>query len=119
MPALMTKKPLLCVAALTLAACTASTGDHDDPGKLEAASTATVYNYGTLAHPGSCLDALAAGTADGTQLQEYECNGTGAQAYAVLDQGDGTVNLLNTHANKCVDVYGAGTGNGNKIDLWD
>src|SRR6185437_11174415 len=116
----MNKSPIVCVAALALAACTASTRDDDDPGKLEAASTtATVYNYGTLAHPGSCLDASGAGTTDGTQIQEWECNGTGAQAYAVLDQGDGTVNLLNTHANKCVDVYGAGTGNGNKIDLWD
>ena len=43
----------------------------------------------------------------------------GAKAYAVLDLGDGTVNIINTNANKCLDVYGAGTGNGNKIDLWD
>src|SRR5579871_2404776 len=116
----MNRSPIVCVAALALAAWATNTGGEDGASKLEAASTtATVYNYGTLAHPGSCLDASGAGTADGTQIQEWECNGTGAQAYAALDQGDGTVNLLNTHANKCVDVYGAGTGNGNKIDLWD
>jgi beta-glucanase (GH16 family) len=116
----MNRSSLVCVSALTLASCTLSTADEDNPGTLSAASTtATVYNYGTLAHPGACLDASGAGTANGTQIQEWWCNGSGAQAYAVLPQADGTVNLLNTHANKCVDVYGAGTGNGNKIDLWD
>jgi hypothetical protein len=108
------------LVALALSACGASSNDSDDPGKLASSdTTATVYNYGTLAHPGSCLDAWSAGTADGTQLDEWECNGTGAQSYAVLDLGNGTVNILNTHANKCVDVYGAGTANGNKVDLWD
>ena len=115
----MNRSSLVSVAALTLAACTSSRGDQDHAGELSAASTATVYNYGTLAHPGACLDASGAGTADGTQIQEWWCNGTAAQSYAVVDRGDGTVNLLNTNANKCVDVYGAGTGNGNKIDLWD
>jgi len=120
----MNKSPMVCITALALCACGASAADganpEDNAGTLESASTtATVYNYGTLANPGSCLDAAAAGTADGTQLQEWVCNGTVAQAYAAVDLGDGTVNLLNPHANKCVDVYGAGTGNGNKIDLWD
>jgi beta-glucanase (GH16 family) len=117
----MNKSPIVGISALLLAACGAngaSSADH--PAELEADVTnATVYNYGTLANPGSCLDASGAGTGDGTQLDEWVCNGTGAQSYAAIDLGDGTVNLLNTHANKCVDVYGAGTGNGNKIDLWD
>jgi hypothetical protein len=82
-------------------------------------TTATTYNFGTLADPGSCMDALSAGTADGTQIQEWDCNGTVAQSYAELDAGGGDVNLYNANANKCVDVSGSGTANGTKIQLWD
>ena len=120
----MNRSPIVGITALALAACNAGCGEattpQDNAGKLEAASTsATVYNYGTLANPGACLDASGAGTSDGTQIQEWWCTGSDSQAFAVVDQGDGTVNLLNPNANKCVDVYGAGSGNGNKIDLWD
>ena len=47
------------------------------------------YNFGALAHPGSCMDAQAAGTADGTQIQEWTCNGTGAQSFDLQDAGGG------------------------------
>jgi hypothetical protein len=84
-----------------------------------AVSTGTIYNFGALAHPGSCLDASGAGTSDGTQIQEWQCNGGGAQAYAVEDAGNGAVKLVNTNANKCVDVNAQGTANGTKVQLWD
>src|ERR1700721_216203 len=47
----------------------------------EDVTSGDIYNFGTLAHSGSCMDALAGGTADGTQIQEYTCNGTGAQSF--------------------------------------
>jgi len=81
--------------------------------------TATTYNFGTLANPGSCMDAEAAGTGDGTQIQEWGCNGTVAQAYATLGVGGAEVTLYNPNANKCVDVSGSGTANGTKVQLWD
>jgi hypothetical protein len=76
-----------------------------------------VYNFGTLAHPGACMDAQGAGTADGTQIQEWWCNGTGAQSFAVQHAGNGAYYLVNTHANECVDVQARGTANGTKILL--
>jgi hypothetical protein len=66
------------------------------------------------------MDAQSGGTANGTQIQEWTCNGTGAQSFELQDDGDGdgAVFLVNTQANKCVDVQGAGTANGTKIQLY-
>ena len=85
----------------------------------QAVTATDVYNFGAIAHSGSCLDAQAGGTSDGTQLQEWTCNGTGAQSYQMVDAGNGAVNIVNTQANKCVDVQGAGTANGTKVQLYD
>ncbi|MEU8271348.1 PQQ-dependent sugar dehydrogenase [Sphaerisporangium sp. NPDC049002] len=60
---------------------------------------------------GKCLDVAAATTADGTQIQLYTCNGTGAQSWTVTGQ---TLKALG----KCLDVSGAGTTNGTKVQLW-
>jgi hypothetical protein len=91
-----------------------------DPCTLtDSGSVATTYNFGTLADPGSCMDAQGAGTADGTQIQEWTCNGTVAQSFAMLSQGDNVVTLYNPNADKCVDVANAGTDDGTQIRLWD
>ena len=67
---------------------------------------------------GKCFDVNAAGTADGTQIQLWDCNGTGAQAFLLKDVGNGQYNLVNTNSNKCVDVSGSGTADGTKIQIW-
>ncbi|HEX9105405.1 MAG TPA: RICIN domain-containing protein, partial [Polyangia bacterium] len=90
------------------------------PGAVGAAIGAgAVYNFGTLAHPGACMDAAGGGTANGTQIQEWWCNGTGAQAFTVENAGGGAYTLVNPHSGKCVDVNARGTANGTKIQLWD
>ena len=62
---------------------------------------------------GKCVDVAAAGTANGTAVQLYTCNGTNAQRWTVA--GDGTLRALG----KCLDVTSAGTANGTPIQLWD
>ena len=62
---------------------------------------------------GKCLDVAAAGTANGTKVQLYDCNGTGAQQWTVA--GDGTIRVLG----KCLDVAGGVNANGTKAQLWD
>ncbi len=104
-------------AAMALSGCGGS--PENASSSAQAVYTATTYNFGTLANPGSCLDAQGAGTADGTQLDEWLCNGTVAQSYATLGVGGNVVTLYNPNANKCVDVAGAGTANGTQIRLWD
>ncbi|MFE1288147.1 ricin-type beta-trefoil lectin domain protein [Streptomyces sp. NPDC058751] len=61
---------------------------------------------------GKCLDVDNAGTADGTKVQLWTCNGTGAQRWTVA--ADGTVKALN----KCLDVDNSGTADGTKVQLW-
>ncbi|WP_052852858.1 PQQ-dependent sugar dehydrogenase [Streptomyces avicenniae] len=67
--------------------------------------TGPITGYG-----GKCLDVAASNTADGTQIQLYTCNGTGAQTWSL--PGDGTVRALG----KCAQA--AGTGNGSRLQLF-
>ena len=65
-------------------------------------------------HEGSnlCLDVRGASNADGTPVQIYTCNGTGAQDWTV--NSNGTLTALG----KCLDVTGAGTANGTLVQLY-
>ena len=59
-----------------------------------------------------CLDVYAANPADGTQVDLYDCNGTGAQQWT--RPGDGTIRALG----KCLDVNAGSTADGAKVQLW-
>nr|WP_238419726.1 lectin [Streptomyces taklimakanensis] len=61
---------------------------------------------------GKCLDVDGGGTADGTRVQLWSCNGTGAQQWTL--PGDGTLRALG----KCLDVSGGGTADGTRVQLW-
>ena len=62
---------------------------------------------------GKCVDVAGANTANGTPVQLWDCNGTGAQNWTIGT--DGTIRALG----KCMDVSGGGTANGTKVQLWD
>ncbi len=62
---------------------------------------------------GKCVDVAGANSANGTAVQLYDCNGTGAQQWNVV--GNGQIQALG----KCLDAAGAGTANGTVIQLWD
>ncbi|MFD3324571.1 ThuA domain-containing protein [Streptomyces sp. NPDC058701] len=59
-----------------------------------------------------CLDVDGANSADGTRVQVWSCNGSGAQRWTHSD--DGTVRALG----KCLDVSGGGSADGTKVQLW-
>jgi hypothetical protein len=61
---------------------------------------------------GKCLDVAGANSADGTQVQLYDCNGTNAQKWT--RPGNGTVRALG----KCLDVSGGSTADGARVQLW-
>ncbi|MFE0450181.1 lectin [Streptomyces sp. NPDC058914] len=61
---------------------------------------------------GKCLDVAGAGTADGTAVQLYACNGTTAQRWTV--GSDGSIRALG----KCLDVAGASTADGARVQLY-
>ncbi|MGC9670076.1 ricin-type beta-trefoil lectin domain protein [Planosporangium sp. 12N6] len=74
-----------------------------------AATTGPIVGYG-----GKCVDVAGANSANGTQVQLYTCNGTGAQAWSV-GNSDGSIQTLG----KCLDVTAAGTADGTKVQLYD
>jgi hypothetical protein len=66
----------------------------------------------TSAASNKCLDVSNGGTADGTKIQLWTCNGTASQQWTV--SGDGTLRALG----KCLDVKTSGTANGTVTQLW-
>ncbi|WLQ39549.1 RICIN domain-containing protein [Streptomyces laculatispora] len=89
-------------AAALLAGLTGS------PALGAAAATGRITGVG-----GKCVDIAAGGTANGTPVQLYDCNGSAAQQWSL--GGDGTVKALG----KCLDVASGGTANGSVVQLWD
>ncbi len=61
---------------------------------------------------GKCVDVAAANSADGTQVQLYDCNGTNAQQWT--RPGDGTIRALG----KCLDVNAGSVADGARVQLW-
>ena len=66
---------------------------------------------------GKCVDVAAAGTADGTLVQQYDCNATGAQTWTmkVITWAPLEVEFVAAHSGKCLDVD---MGIGPKVHQW-
>ena len=62
---------------------------------------------------GKCIDIASAGTANGTLVDLYPCNGTGAQSWTHESNGE----LVNTNSGKCLDDNGFG-GSGTQVQIW-
>ncbi|MGV9508500.1 endo-1,4-beta-xylanase [Streptomyces tendae] len=60
---------------------------------------------------GRCLDVPDASTADGTQLQLWDCHSGANQQWAYTDAGE-----LRVYGDKCLDA--AGSGNGAKVQIY-
>jgi ricin-type beta-trefoil lectin protein len=78
------------------------------PGTPASAATGQITGLA-----GKCVDVSGANSANGTAIQSWDCNGTGAQQWTV--GSDGTIRALG----KCMDVAAAGTANGTVVQLWD
>ncbi|MDH6554370.1 lysophospholipase L1-like esterase [Streptomyces sp. SAI-133] len=64
---------------------------------------------------GKCLDVQGSGTANGTHVQLYGCNGTGAQQWTYTPDAGGALRALGG----CLDVSNSGTENRTKVQLWE
>ncbi len=65
-------------------------------------------------YEGLCVDVRGANSADFTPVQVYNCNGTNAQQWTVVEAGS------SLHAlGKCLDIDGGGTADGTTVDLYD
>ncbi|WP_433162947.1 RICIN domain-containing protein [Kribbella sp. CA-247076] len=68
---------------------------------------------------GKCVDARAAGTADGTVIQQYSCNGTQAQQFRFQPTSDGFTRLNNRNdTTKVIDVVNVSSADNAGLQLW-
>nr|BFE65598.1 hypothetical protein GCM10020063_101240 [Dactylosporangium thailandense] len=65
---------------------------------------------------GKCLDVTSAGTGNGTKLQLWDCNGTGAQQWTYVS---GTQALRNPASGRCLDDPSSSTTDGTQLQIWD
>ncbi|MFD6922713.1 RICIN domain-containing protein [Streptomyces sp. NPDC059944] len=76
---------------------------------------ATVVNAGS----GKCADARAAGTADGTAVQQYTCNSSQAQQWRLTATSGGYYRVDNrADATKAWDVTGVSAADAAPVQLW-
>jgi hypothetical protein len=64
---------------------------------------------------GKCLDVHGGLTANGTAVQLFDCNGTGAQAW--VTRADGSV--LNPQSGRCLDDAGGLARSGDRLQIYD
>ena len=69
---------------------------------------------GSLETLGRCLDIDGNGTAAGTKVELWDCNGVGGQKWA--QQANGS--LLNPQSGLCLDDPGGNTANGTLLQIW-
>ncbi|HEX4857544.1 MAG TPA: RICIN domain-containing protein [Usitatibacteraceae bacterium] len=92
--------------------CRAGRGDWNlvDVGNGEVA----IVNRATR----KVLDVQGGNTGNGTNVQQYGWNGSGAQRWRIENQGGG-FRLINTASGKCLDVESASRDPGANIQIWD
>jgi non-reducing end alpha-L-arabinofuranosidase len=64
---------------------------------------------------GRCLDIDGNGTAAGTKIELWDCDGAGGQVW--VQQSDGS--LLNPQSGRCLDSPSGATANGTRLQIWD
>jgi hypothetical protein len=111
------RSTIIATLALSLAGCIV---DEEPLTETGAAELVIPSQPTTLVRQGSgkCLDVNAAGSANGTKIQQWVCNGTPAQTFTLEDRGSGNYRFRNPNSDKCLDVAAGGTANGTKIQLW-
>jgi Trehalose utilisation/Ricin-type beta-trefoil lectin domain len=68
---------------------------------------------------GKCVDARAAGIANGTVIQQYSCNGTQAQQFQFQPTSDGFTRVNNRNdATKVIDVTNVSSADNAGLQLW-
>ncbi|HET6987782.1 MAG TPA: RICIN domain-containing protein [Kribbella sp.] len=68
---------------------------------------------------GKCVDARAAGTANGTVIQQYSCNSTQAQQFQFQPTSGGFTRVNNRNdATKVIDVTGVSVADNAGLQLW-
>lgn len=111
----------LCTALVALPAQAAPSSAPQTAPRAAQAAAALPTGWVNVVNKasGKCVDAAAAGTANGTAVQQYACNGTTAQNWSLTDTGSGRVRVGNRNAaNQVWDVKDVSTADSAAIQLW-
>ncbi|MCF4120194.1 RICIN domain-containing protein [Antribacter sp. KLBMP9083] len=83
-------------------------------------SNSTIPTVAVVQHSGQCLDDTNLSTADGTQYQQYHCEGGYQQMldFKPVSGRTNTYTIVNEFSGKCLDVNGASTADGAAVIQW-
>jgi Glycosyl hydrolase family 12/Ricin-type beta-trefoil lectin domain len=94
----------------------ATTGGGPTPTRPPTATPTTApAGAGTIVNKnsGKCVDAAAAGTANGTVVQQFTCNGTNAQRWSRIATDSGYFRIGNSNStNQVINIAGPSTADG-------
>jgi hypothetical protein len=77
-----------------------------------------VYQIRTSTTPGKCVDVNNSGTADGTNVWQWTCNGSNAQRWQFVNIANDIYEIRTLVSGKCLDVSGSGTADGSNVQEW-
>lgn len=93
-------------------------GAEYNPPPTDPPGTANGGSQISNPHANRCMDANGAGTANGTQIQLWDCNGGAAQQWVYV-YADKSLHIYGNYS-KCLDADGATiAANGTKLQVWD
>ena len=67
---------------------------------------------------GLCIDVTSRSTSAGAVIQQYACNGTPAQSFQVVNEGNGWYKIVNTNSQLPIDVQSDSSANGTAIQQY-
>ena len=69
-------------------------------------------------HSGKVLDVAGGGTTNGSNVQQYEKNGTDAQKWIIKDNKDGTYSIISKKSGLYLDVKNGTIANGSNVQIY-
>jgi hypothetical protein len=92
-----------------------------DSQKFTILPSGSSWKIAMKANNAKCLHPVNNGTANGTQIEIRDCNGSSNQAWIATASGTGSANFAfkNVASNRCLSVAGASTADGARLHLWD
>lgn len=97
----------------------AAYGNTDPNGSAASSITDSAASSFTSSLDGKCLDVRGDSQQWWTQLQEYDCNSSGAQIFHLRTWAEGFFNIVNSESGLCVDIASSGTANGTKVQMFE
>src|SRR5262245_57674896 len=102
------RRRILLFVAIAAVDC-AGPPDYDPTELVDRALTAAATKYSKLpkmaGDTGNCLDVFGLNTTDKAIVDEWDCNGSGAQKFVAVGVGGGYYQLRNTNSGKCLNAY--------------